>query len=214
MNDVRIRDSIKTFLQKMRAVSDEIPEELAQDALEMTEEVKDALEEEVIADEDVIEETTDEEIVEEVHDEEPDLNAMIKDAVQEALKDCGVIKDEEVEKLDELTKEISEDDGEIESEEAVTIEPEKIADEETVKEVVADIKPIIAGMKDKKAKKILTDSFIKLAKMNYSTSSDYGDIMKTVKMNKKAMDSIPADDYDYGKEIAKKFNPHYREENK
>lgn len=212
MNDVKIRDSIKTFLQKMRAVSDEIPEELANDALEMTEEVKDALEEEVVTDEDIIKETVDEEIETEVKEEEPDIKAIVKDAVENALKECGIIKDEEVEKLDELTKEIGEEDGEIESEEAVTIEPEKIADEETVKEVVADIKPIIAGMKDKKAKKMLTDSIIKLAKMSYKTSDDYGTIMKAVKSNKHAMDTAPADDYDYGKEIAKKYNPHYKED--
>lgn len=40
----KVRDSIKTFLEKMKALDEKIPEDLAEDALEMTEEVKDALE--------------------------------------------------------------------------------------------------------------------------------------------------------------------------
>lgn len=220
MNEAKVRDSIKTFLQKMRAVSDEIPEELAQDALEMTEEVKDALEEEVeVKDEEIIEEKTEDEEEEETKDEEPkeNIEEIVKDAVNKALCDAGIIKDEDLEKLDELTGEIeekAEDEGEIESEEAVTIEPEKITDSANeVKKVISKVKPIIAGMKDKKQKKILTDSIVKLAKMNYKTTSDYGSILKTVEANKHSMDSKVQNDFDLGKDIAKKYNPHYKEEN-
>ena len=42
-NNAKVMDSIKSFLLKMKANDENIPEELAQDACEMVEAVKDAL---------------------------------------------------------------------------------------------------------------------------------------------------------------------------
>ena len=41
----KVKKSVKAFIEKMKAADAAIPEELAQDALEMAEEVKDACEE-------------------------------------------------------------------------------------------------------------------------------------------------------------------------
>ena len=42
-DEARVMGAIKNFLLKMKALDEAIPEDLAEDALEMTEEVKDAL---------------------------------------------------------------------------------------------------------------------------------------------------------------------------
>lgn len=57
-NGSKVMASIKDFLIKMKALDEAIPEELAEDALKMTEEVKDALCED--EDPDVLEITKDE----------------------------------------------------------------------------------------------------------------------------------------------------------
>ena len=42
-NNAKVMSSVKDFLLKMKALDEAIPEELAKDALEMTENIKDAL---------------------------------------------------------------------------------------------------------------------------------------------------------------------------
>ena len=42
-NNKKVMDSIKEFLERMKACDEAIPEDLAEDALEMVEGVKDAL---------------------------------------------------------------------------------------------------------------------------------------------------------------------------
>ena len=45
-NNAKVMSSVKDFLLKMKALDEAIPEELAKDALEMTENIKDALSDE------------------------------------------------------------------------------------------------------------------------------------------------------------------------
>lgn len=73
-NNAKVMDSIKSFLLKMKANDENIPEELAQDACEMVESVKDAL----CEDEEVIEEKKEEE----VKDEDP------KEDIDKKVEDC------------------------------------------------------------------------------------------------------------------------------
>lgn len=199
-NETKVRDSIKNFLLKMKTMHDAIPEELTEDALEMSEEVNDALCEEVV------EETTDEE-------KEETIEEIVERVVGKALKDAGVIK-EEVKEFDELEAELEKTgDGEIEGEESITVAPEEIHDEE-IKEIISDVKPAIAAIKDAAAKKKIVDSFVKLARMNYGTTKEYSDIMKAVNgvKNARAKDAAKHnDDYSFGMDIAKKYNPHFKE---
>ena len=73
-------------------------------------------------------------------------------------------------------------------------------------------------IEDPIARKKATDAFVKMARMNMSTTSTYADIQAAIGNNgKKANDSKPivADaDYDHGMDIAKRFNPHYMKEGK
>ena len=93
-NSAKVMSSIKDFLIKMKALDEAIPEELAQDALEMTEEVKDALCDdetpdplEVTKDEEVIEE---EEKKEEAKDEES-IETKVEDAMVKVMRKYGLI---------------------------------------------------------------------------------------------------------------------------
>lgn len=208
-NANKVMATIKDFLVKMKALDEAIPEDLAQDALEMVEGVKDALcEETEVKDEEVKEEVT------ETKDEETEekLEAKVEDAMVNVLKKYGLIKDSSMKALDEL-EEKTEDDAM--NEEEVTVDPEKIND--SARAILRKVKPIIANMKDSKERKVMADSFAKLFKMG-SSDNQYSTIQKMVNSaSKAAMDeasikkSAVDNDYNFGMDIAKKFNPHYKE---
>lgn len=92
VNSNKVRDSIKRFLEKMKAC-DEVPEELADDALEMVNGVNEALDEEA-------------DILEITKDEEPDLDVKIEDTIRKVLMESGLIKDRSVSALDELEEKL------------------------------------------------------------------------------------------------------------
>ncbi len=216
-NNVKVMDSIKNFLLKMKALDEQLPEELAQDALEMTEEVKDALAE------DKPEEAKDESLEEAATGEpkkgepvedacvEGEIEKKVEDAMVKVLRKYGLVQDSAMKALDELEKEIVEtkETSDVDGEEAVTVDPETMNDTAAL---LRKVKPVIAGVKDSKQRKILSDSFAQAIKMNTKTA-DYSGVAKLAKANaadsmanvKKASDA----DYDLGMEIAKKFNPHY-----
>lgn len=214
-NNAKVMDSIKSFLLKMKALDEAIPEELAEDALQMTEEVKDALceEENNMEDEepDTVEKN-EEDACGTKDEEEKMTEKKIEDTMVNVLKKYGIIRDSAMNSLDELEEELVEDED-VESEEENTVDPEKINDAAR-RELLRKIKPVIAEVKDSKQRKILSDSFAKALKMNKSTSSAYGDIL-AVKQKKvsDSMNSHTSSEVDYGMEIAKKWNPHYKEEN-
>lgn len=202
----KVMDSIKSFLLKMRALDEAIPEELAQDALQMTEEVKDALcdeapnPEEITRDEDVEEK-------EEVKDEEC-LETKVEDAMVKVMRKYGLIKDESMEALEKL------DTDDEDSEEKNTVDPEKINDS-AKRELLRKVKPMVASIKDSVQRKKFADAFAEALKLN--SGNQYGDIMKMAKTNAsdsmKKVSSVNTNDADYnfGMDIAKKFNPHYKE---
>ena len=214
-NNKKVMDSIKGFLLKMKALDEQLPEELAQDALEMTEEVKDALEmtEEVVKDKSLEEAATGEPEVDPTKDAcvEGEIEKKVEDAMVKVLRKYGLVQDSAMKALDELGKEIVEEKetSDVDGEEAVTVDPETMNDTAAL---LRKVKPVIAGVKDFKQRKILADIFAQAIKMNTKTA-DYSGVAKLAKANaadsmanvKKASDS----DYDLGMEIAKKFNPHY-----
>lgn len=209
-NEKRVRDAVRKFLTCMQA-HDAIPEELAEDALEMTEEVNDAL----------CETTEDEEAnpleITKDEDKPDDLDKKVADGVVRALRELGFYKDPAMKALDELEVEEKETEDEdpddltedADNEESVTVDPEKMKDSATL---LRTMKPVIAAIKNPKERKKAADALARMIKGSRVTSSDYGTLMN-IKQKKATKDSKAIDaDYDFGMSIAKRFNPHYKEE--
>ena len=210
------KDAIKNFLLKLKSMDEStVSEEVVDAACEMAEEASKA------EDEEIKEETFSEDAEAESFEELVERKAA--DAVSRALRAYG-IKDACTNALDELEAELEkeeEKDEDPSDEESVTIDPEKIDvkdSAEEVKKAIRDMKPVLAASEDPIARKKATDAFVKMARMNMSTTSTYADIQSAISNNgKKANDSKPivADaDYDHGMDIAKRFNPHYMKEGK
>lgn len=222
-NEARVMGAIKNFLLKMKALDEAIPEDLAEDALEMTEEVKDALcEEETAKDSDLGGDNPveDEEPVEE--EEKVDIDKKVEDAFVKVMRKYGLIKDSAMASLDELETKLSEaqETEDVEGEEEVTVDPE-VMNDSAKRELLRAIKPAIASVKDSKTRKLLADNFAKAIGGVSSTTSDYASIMqavanstrKAVSEKKQTVDHS-VEDVDFGMEIAKRFNPHYMKEDK
>ena len=224
-NKAKVMDSIRDFLLKLKALDENIPEDLAEDALKMTEEVKDALCEDEEMEVEEKEETKDEDPEEtkgEAKDEDPkevDIDKKVEDAFVKVMRKYGLIQDSAMAALDEAEKELSkkdEEDEDIDGEEAVTVDPEKINSKDAAA-MLRKVKPIIAGVKDAKSRKILADTFAKALVGEKKTTADYASILSASReaakdrMSKKS--TADASSVDYGMEIAKKYNPHYKEVN-
>ena len=210
------KDAIKNFLLKLKSMDEStVSEEVVDAACEMAEEASKA------EDEEIKEETFSEDAETESFEELVERKAA--DAVSRALRAYG-IKDACTNALDELEAELEkeeEKDEDPSDEESVTIDPEKIDAKdsaEEVKKAIRDMKPVLAAIEDPIARKKATDAFVKIARMNMSTTSTYADIQSAISNNgKKANDSKPIvsdADYDHGMDIAKRFNPHYMKEGK
>ena len=216
------KDAIKNFLLKLKSMDEStVSEEVVNAACEMAEEVAKAEDEEIKATENVDETETKDELTDE--DIEEKIAKKVSDALNRALAAYG-IKDTSTQALDELEAELEkeeEKDEDPSSEESVTIDPEKIEAKdsaEEVKKAIRDMKPVLAAIEDPIARKKATDAFVKMARMNMTTTSTYADIQSAIGNNgKKANDSKPVvtdADYDHGMDIAKRFNPHYMKEGK
>lgn len=213
-NNVRVMDSIRNFLLKMKALDTEIPEELAEDALEMTEEIRDALEEEELMEDGCEAEVEDEEEVEEKVEDE-DIEEMVEKKVEDALvrvlRRNGLIQDRSMKSLDALEEELEEDEDveEVASEKEVTEDPEVI-NAQDARMLLRRVKPVIAGVKDSRQRKILADSFAKALKLGKANTADYAAIYEATRSH--AKDSASKAPQELGSEWAKKYNPHYKEE--
>ena len=207
-NNAKVMSSVKDFLLKMKALDEAIPEELAKDALEMTENIKDALCDE---DPNPLQITEDE-------DPKPEENSMegkVEDAMVKVLKKYGLIKDSSMSALDELEEgcktEVEDEDGE----EEVTVDPEKMNDEAI--KLLRKVKPVIASINDSNTRKQVSDAFAKALKMSVGHVDQYGDIMTMARMSakdsmSKKQKSTQDADYEFGMDLAKRFNPHYMKE--
>ena len=209
-NNAKVMDSIKSFLLKMKANDENIPEELAQDACEMVEAVKDAL----CEDEEVIEEKKEEEVKDE--DPKEDIDKKVEDAMVNVMRKYGLIKDGAMTSLDELEKKLGEEEtGDVDGEEKVTEDPEKINDSAR-RQLLKQVKPIIAGVKDSAQRKALADAFAKSLGMNNQTADYSADLSasRSAVKDSKIKNPNPVSDADFGMEIARKYNPHYMKEDK
>ena len=207
-NNAKVMSSVKDFLLKMKALDEAIPEELAKDALEMTENIKDALCDE---DPNPLQITEDED----PKPEENNMEGKVEDAMVKVLKKYGLIKDSSMSALDELEEgcktEVEDEDGE----EEVTVDPEKMNDEAI--KLLRKVKPVIASINDSNTRKQVSDAFAKALKMGVGHVDQYGDIMTMARMSakdsmsKKQQQTKDAD-YEFGMDLAKRFNPHYMKE--
>ena len=205
-NNAKVMSSVKDFLLKMKALDEAIPEELAKDALEMTENIKDALCDE---DPNLLQITEDED----PKPEENNMEGKVEDAMVKVLKKYGLIKDSSMSALDELEEGCSAEDEE-EGEEEVTVDPEKMND---AMPLLRTVKPVIAGIKDSKTRKQVSDAFAKALKMSIGTNEQYGQMMAMARMSakdsmSKKQQSTQDADYEFGMDLAKRFNPHYKKE--
>ena len=205
-NNAKVMSSVKDFLLKMKALDEAIPEELAKDALEMTENIKDALCDE---DPNPLQITEDED----PKPEENNMEGKVEDAMVKVLKKYGLIKDSSMSALDELEEGCSAEDEE-EGEEEVTVDPEKMNDAMVL---LRTVKPVIAGIKDSKTRKQVSDAFAKALKMSIGTNEQYGQMMAMARMSandsmSKKRQSTQDADYEFGMDLAKRFNPHYKKE--
>ena len=205
-NNAKVMSSVKDFLLKMKALDEAIPEELAKDALEMTENIKDALCDE---DPNPLQITEDED----PKPEENNMEGKVEDAMVKVLKKYGLIKDSSMSALDELEEGCSAEDEE-EGEEEVTVDPEKMNDAMTL---LRTVKPVIAGIKDSKTRKQVSDAFAKALKMSVGNNEQYGQMMAMARMSAKdsmtkKQQSTQDADYEFGMDLAKRFNPHYKKE--
>lgn len=211
VDTMKVRNSIKTFLEKMKALDEDIPEELAQDALEMTEEVSDALACEIEdEDPDVMEITKDED---ECKSSDEDIEKKVEDTMMKVFRKMGMIQDSAMKSLDAVEEELTKEEEETNTLDEDEEEGKKSND--SMLSFIRKMKPVIASVKDSRQRKKLADELASFAKMN--KTADYAGIMNTAKKNandamhtkKNAADA----DYDFGMDVAKKFNPHYKEEN-
>lgn len=203
-----IRDAIRDFLGVMDA-KDEAPSEIVSAAAEMADSVNDALEE--------IEKTADEETVVEGTEEETKDEALgMEEIIEKVLRKHGLLKDESLSELESLADELGCSTEDESNEEAITVEAETMNDS-AVRKIVSEVKPAIASVKDAKARKMISDSVARLARMNMETTPQYNEIMRTVTSNQAARDAKLKEqamlaDENYGLEMAKRYNATYKEE--
>lgn len=210
-NNAKVMESIKNFLIKMKANDEAIPEELAQDACEMVEEVKDAL----CEDENPIETENPVKDEDPKEEEKIDIDKKVEDAMVNVMRKYGLIKDGAMAALDELENKLGEEETtDVDGEEKVTEDPEKINDS-AKRELLRQIKPVIANVKDAKQRKALADAFAKSMNMNVQTA-DYSKILQAsksvVKDSAMKKQQTSVSDEDFGMQIARKYNPHYMKE--
>lgn len=138
--------------------------------------------------------------------------------------------DEELDALDALEEELGgepdeiEDEDMMEEEESVTVDPEEMQaeDEDPIMgeevtsratdaalKLLRQFKPIIAAMPDKKARKKATDALVKQVR-NVAKSTSKTNAYAEMNNRAQNQDAKVVDKGDLGREIAAKFNPHYK----
>ena len=163
---------------------------------------------------------------ENVKDEGPSVSELMAEikslketmqAIMQAEKREPEHKEDEISTLDELENQLigTNDESVTEQEEAVTVEPEEINDEESmINKPACDtlanlkvLKPIVASIKDKDTRKKAIDSLANLVRGNVQ-DNQYATVLKA---SRKAQDNNnTVKNEDLGKMWAKKYNPQYK----
>ena len=148
---------------------------------------------------------------------------LTRDEEEEEIETEDEDEDESLESLDSLEEELTEDDSTEETEE-VEEDPEdmnKVEDEDededeatgtkdSIKELLKVLKPLVANIPDAKQRKKTADALAATLK-KHSAKAKTSD-NSYAKMITRSKDSkIVNEAVDHGLEIAKKYNPHYKE---
>lgn len=170
-----------------------------------------------------------EEIKNDLSDVKDSLYALLR-AKDEEIENNEEVDDdceEGMESLDELEEELESsevEDDDIEEIESVEVPPEDIpSDDEEINELqeakdsaielMRALKPIIATIPNDKKRKKVSDNLAKVLKKQIKqvekrSNDSYSKIINSRKIGDSNFDSS----VDYGREIAKKYNPHYKED--
>ncbi|WP_289146710.1 DUF2213 domain-containing protein [uncultured Megamonas sp.] len=138
-------------------------------------------------------------------------------AIMQAEKREPEHKEDEISTLDELENQLigTNDESVTEQEEAVTVEPEEINDEESmINKPACDtlanlkvLKPIVASIKDKDTRKKAIDSLANLVRGNVQ-DNQYATVLKASRKVQDNNNTVKNEDL--GKMWAKKYNPQYK----
>ena len=164
-----------------------------------------------------------------VQDEEPNpleerlakVEAMLAQLVQ------AMQPKQEPDALDALEQKLATKEPPATDEESVTVEPEQVeeaqaaADSAALLEQIAALKPVVAQIKDPAQRKKTSDTLAAVLRQGVSatqaTSGTYANMyqgaMQHAQMTRLATDAA-ADESKLGKDIAAKYNPHYKKEDK
>ena len=138
---------------------------------------------------------------------EPKKDAL--DALEEELqsKEPAAAPAGDEDDVIESPEEINAHDAEPEEEPVV---PASKAARDTAMVLLKNLKPAVANIKNEAQRKRAADSLAVLIKGSMQQDAQYGELMQ-MRRRAATQDRKPAaDDYDLGREIAKKYNPHYK----
>ena len=159
--------------------------------------------------EDTVPKEIEEESGEEAEVDEEEGDAL--DALEEELTEREDVEDEDAEEADpeEINKSQSAvTDGLIEAEESEDVVEDNCGARDAAIETIKALRPVVAAIPNKAQRRRAADALAQMIRGNVRDSG-YVAIQKATR---RANDSKPADDAALGREIAAKYNPHYKKE--
>lgn len=141
---------------------------------------------------------------------EPKKDAL--DALEEELQNKAPAaapagdEDDVIEPPEDINAQDAEPEEDIE-EEAV---PVPQATRDAAMELLKNLKPVVASIKNEAQRKRAADSLAVLIKGSMEQDAQYGQLLQMRRKSAVRDSEAYQDDYNYGREIAKKFNPHYK----
>ena len=140
--------------------------------------------------------------------EEKDALDALEEELQNQAPAAAPAGDENdvIEPPEEINAQDAEPEEDIE-EEAVTV-PQATRD--AALELLKNLKPVVASIKNEAQRKRAADSLAVLIKGSMEQDAQYGQLLQMRRKSAVRDSEAYQDDYNYGREIAKKFNPHYK----
>ena len=140
--------------------------------------------------------------------DEPKKDAL--DALEEELKEPAAASAGDEDDVIEPPEEINAQDAEPEEDVEGECAPDAKEARDAAMALIKNLKPAVAAIPNEAQRKRAADSLAILIKGSMQQDAQYGQLLQMRRRNA-AQDSKPAqDDYNLGREIAKKYNPHYK----
>lgn len=140
--------------------------------------------------------------------EEKDALDALEEEIQNQAPAAASAGDEDdvIEPPEEINAQDAEPEEDIEGE-AV---PVPQATRDAAMELLKNLKPVVASIKNEAQRKRAADSLAVLIKGSMEQDAQYGQLLQMRRKSAVRDSEAYQDDYNYGREIAKKFNPHYK----